>query len=128
LKIVTIILGQQSGYTKYPCFICEWDSRDREQHYIKRNWPAKKKLTPGDKNILKPHLVELSKIILPPLHIKLGLIKQFVKAIKILNSNAFQYLHSKFPKILEAKIKEGIFDGPQIRQKLSCGIKFLKEK
>jgi len=79
---------------------------------------SKKKLTPGDKNILKPHLVEPSKIILPPLHIKLGLIKQFVKAIKFLNSNAFQYLHSKFPKISEAKIKEGIFDGPQIRELL----------
>jgi len=22
LKILTIILGQQSGYTKYPCFLC----------------------------------------------------------------------------------------------------------
>jgi len=118
LKIVSIILGQQSGYTKYPCFICEWDSRDREQHYIKRNWPARKKLTPGDKNILKPYLVEPSKIILPPLHIKLGLIKQFVKAMKVLNSSAFQYLHSKFPKISEVKIKEGIFDDSQIRELL----------
>lgn len=28
LKILTILLGQQSGNTKYPCFLCLWDSRD----------------------------------------------------------------------------------------------------
>ncbi|CAH0552824.1 unnamed protein product [Brassicogethes aeneus] len=27
LKMVNFLLGQQSGYTKYPCFICLWDSR-----------------------------------------------------------------------------------------------------
>lgn len=117
-KIVTIILGQQSGFTKYPCFICEWDSRDREHHYVKKHWTVRKKLIPGDKNILLPQLVDSSKIILPPLHIKLGLIKQFVKAMKIQNSNAFIYLSTKFPKLSEAKIKEGMFDGPQIRQLL----------
>lgn len=37
LKMVTIILGQQSGFTKFPCFICLWDSRDRDQHYKKKN-------------------------------------------------------------------------------------------
>jgi len=29
LKVICMLLGQQSGYTKYPCFICLWDSRDR---------------------------------------------------------------------------------------------------
>ena len=28
LKIATLILGQQSGYTKNPCFLCLWDSRE----------------------------------------------------------------------------------------------------
>jgi len=37
LKIITIVLGQQSGFTKFPCFLCEWDSRSREQHYVKKN-------------------------------------------------------------------------------------------
>ena len=27
LKIVNILLGQQAGYVKYPCFLCLWDSR-----------------------------------------------------------------------------------------------------
>ena len=27
LKMVNFLLGQQSGFTKYPCFLCMWDSR-----------------------------------------------------------------------------------------------------
>ena len=36
LKIVTILLGQQSGFTKHPCFLCLWESRDRKNHYKKQ--------------------------------------------------------------------------------------------
>ena len=50
----------------------------------------------------------------PPLHIKLGLVKNFVKAMDK-TSHGFMYLRQKFPRISEAKIKEGIFVGPQIR-------------
>ena len=51
---------------------------------------------------------------MPPLHIKLGLFKQFVKSLDK-NSDAFQYLQNLFPKISEAKIKAGVFIGPQIK-------------
>ncbi|GBO36190.1 hypothetical protein AVEN_125739-1 [Araneus ventricosus] len=27
LKLLSMLLGQQAGHTKYPCFLCEWDSR-----------------------------------------------------------------------------------------------------
>ena len=50
-----------------------------------------------------------------PLHIKIGIVKNFVKAI-VRNGNAFGYLKSKFPKISEAKIKGRVFIGPQIRE------------
>ena len=30
LKMVSLLLGQQKGYTNYPCFLCMLDSRDRE--------------------------------------------------------------------------------------------------
>ena len=36
LKIVIILLGQQSGFTKNPCFLCLWDSRDRKNQYKKK--------------------------------------------------------------------------------------------
>ena len=56
-------------------------------------------------------------VFLPPLHIKLGLTKNFVKALKP-DGEEFGYLKQLFPKITDAEIKEGIFVGPQIRQVL----------
>ncbi|GBL57329.1 hypothetical protein AVEN_245787-1 [Araneus ventricosus] len=41
--------------------------------------------------------------------------KDFVKAMDC-GGSGFQYLRLKFPKASEAKIKESIFVGPQIRQ------------
>ena len=55
---------------------------------------------------------------MPPLHIKLGRVKQFVKALGQ-DSEAFQYLKNLFPKISESKGKAGIFVGPQIKQVLA---------
>ena len=31
-KVISMILGQQGGYTKFPCFLCEWDSRAKAKH------------------------------------------------------------------------------------------------
>jgi len=39
LKVIALLLGLQLGYTKFPCFLCEWDSRDKAYHYVKRIWP-----------------------------------------------------------------------------------------
>ena len=54
-------------------------------------------------------------VYLPPLHIKLGLIKNFVKAMDQ-NSAGFLYFTNTFPRISEAKVREGVFAGPQIRE------------
>lgn len=115
LKVVALLTGLQSGYTKYCCFLCEWDSRARDKHYKIKVWPPRDTIQVGVKNLTREPLVQKEKIYLPPLHIKLGLIKNFVKALDR-EGNAFKYLKDKFPRISEAKIKEGIFVGPQIRQ------------
>jgi hypothetical protein len=59
--------------------------------------------------------VDKSKIYLPPLHIKLALIKIFVKVMDK-ESKGFTYLRKKLPKISKANMKERIFFGPQIKQ------------
>ena len=58
---------------KFPCFLCLWDSRARTEHWIQKDWPVCSMLTPGSFNVLAPPLVERSKIVFPPLHIKLAL-------------------------------------------------------
>ena len=51
LKVIALLLGLQQGYTKFCCFLCEWDSRDRKNHFVKKQWP-KRNLIPGNKNII----------------------------------------------------------------------------
>ena len=36
LKVVSMLLGQQKGFTKFRCFICEWDRRARDLHWSKK--------------------------------------------------------------------------------------------
>jgi hypothetical protein len=33
LKVIGLRLGQQTGYTKFTCFLCKWDSRARDKHW-----------------------------------------------------------------------------------------------
>ena len=65
-------------------------------------------------NVENQPLVEPSKIVLQSMHLKLGLVKNFVKAMNQ-EEAAFTYLWEKFPRLSEAKLKEGIVIGPQIR-------------
>lgn len=115
LKIISLLLGQQGGYMKYPCFLCLWDSRADNMHYTKKVWPERTEFVPGSYSVKQEPLIDIKKILLPPLHIKLGLMKNFVKALDK-DGKAFKYLEDKFPDISEAKLKAGVFIGPQIRK------------
>lgn len=106
LKVLTILFGMQGGYTKYPCYLCEWDSR-APNRYDRKVWPSRESHRIGRKNILNDQLVKAEDVILPPLHLKLGYMKQFVKKLDV-NGDAFCHLKAVFPKLSEAKIKGGI--------------------
>lgn len=116
-KIISILTGVQDGYTKHMCYMCEWNSREKHLHYTDHVWPLRCNRTAGEKNIQYESLVPISKILMPPVHIKLGLIKNFVVAvIKSGNEAALNYLKGLFPRISNEKIKAGIFIGPDIRK------------
>ena len=68
---------------------------------------------PGEHSLKENPLIFMNKVLLPPLHIKLGLMKKFVKALHK-NGAAFQNLSTVFPGLSAAKFKEGFFVGPQI--------------
>ena len=114
LKMVNFLLEQQGGLIKYPCFLCFWDSRANEEHWVRKEWPPRNTIKPGEKNIVNNPLVDRQNIILPPLHIKLGLMKQFLKALDR-SGDCFGYIWSTFPGLSYEKKKAEIFDGPQIR-------------
>ena len=107
----------QGGYTKFPCFICLWDSQARDKHWIQREWPKRNSLIVGEANVINEPLIDRNKVIFPPLHIKLGLMKQFVKALNK-EGDCFKYLHASFPSLSDEKVKQGISDGPDIRKRM----------
>lgn len=103
----------QPGYTKFCCFLCEWDRKAKATHYVQKNGFRDHMLF-REKKANGP-LADRKKIFLPPLHIKLDLIKNLVKASNK-DREAFKHLKTKFPRISEATLNEGISVGPQIRE------------
>jgi hypothetical protein len=114
LKVVAVLLGLQQGYTKFCRFLCEWDSWAKTSHYKRRDWLSRQSLELGTKNVQHLLLVESCNILLPPLHIKIGLMKNFIKAMDQ-TGPAFRYLTKKLPGIGAAKMKVVVFIDPQIR-------------
>jgi len=55
LKVLCMLLGQQGGYNKYPCFSCLWDSRAKTKHWEQEQWPKKKNLHLERKTFLTNH-------------------------------------------------------------------------
>ena len=82
------------------CFLCLWTSRDDSNHFSKVQWEPRKALTAGRFNVMwHVPLADPKNFLLPPLHIKLGLLKCFVRAMDHQGSG-FKYLkercYSKF--------------------------------
>ncbi|GFT17074.1 uncharacterized protein TNCV_4738141 [Trichonephila clavipes] len=112
LKMVNFLLGQQGGCTKFPCFMCLWNSRDKH-HWSQKVRPVREELKVCTQNVMP--LVSRDHIILPPLYIKLSIIKRFVKALDK-RGECFNFLSRKLPGLSIEKLKAGIFDGQKIRQ------------
>ena len=60
-------------------------------HYSRKVWPARKSLEPGIMNVENQPPVEPSKILLPSMHLKLVLMKNFAKSMNQ-EEAAFTYL------------------------------------
>ena len=76
--------------------LCMWDSRDRENHWTQKELPKPDTLKVGMPNVIHEPIVSRDKIIFPPLHIKLVLMKQFVEALH-LDGECFQRILRTFP-------------------------------
>ena len=98
------------------CFLCLWNSRDDSNHFSKVHWEPREALTTGRFNVKCVPLADPKNVLLPPLHIKLGLMKCFVRAMDHQGSG-FKYSKEKFGSYKTvAKLTAGIFIGPEIRK------------
>ncbi|GFY79637.1 uncharacterized protein TNIN_112911 [Trichonephila inaurata madagascariensis] len=94
---------------------CVYGTVEIENRITYKNKWLSRNLKSGERNVPNNPLVNPNDILLLRLHIKLKLMKNFVKSINK-DGEAFQHLGSKFSRLSDAKIKEGIFMGPQIRK------------
>ena len=45
-KIVGLLMGIQPGYVQHGCYICQWQSRAKEQYTV-HEWPLRSESVPG---------------------------------------------------------------------------------
>ena len=111
-KVVAMICGMQTDYSSP---LCLWDCRKDSEHWTRKIWLAQTDSEIEKLNIVHEPLVPSEHSVLTPLHIKLGLVKNFVRAMKK-DRSGFLHLCSKFLTLNEARLREGIFVGPNIRK------------
>ena len=68
---------------------------------MKKDWPVRNAFSIGQKNVIREPIVDTEKIILPPLHVKLGLAKNLIKAVKK-DKLGFCYLKKILPELSKA--------------------------
>lgn len=117
LKVVNVLAGLQGGYTKHMCFLCDWDSRYKGLQYEKHDWKDRTEHTVGQKNVQQEALVKKEAVLLPPLHVKLGLVQSFVKTVAK-RPPVLDALKKIFPGLTKTTVKEG----EQPREKLKQGV------
>lgn len=132
------------GWPKYPCHICLFDSRHKTP-YDKFDWPQRKKYVVGENGIEAAPLVPPDRIIIPPLHVKLGLMRLFIIAALKTQPGLMKILKKIFNHKTELKIScgeclfvciyfknielivfhsQGVFDGPEIRKLINDDAEF----
>lgn len=125
-KLVQVIMGLKQGYCSFPCIFCFWNSRTNSiDESLRFDWISRESflVNPSNSQIAKP-LVPVDRIVMPSLHVKLGVFQHFVKFLsqrrgssgQVVSGNpaAISYLSKLFPHKTLAKIRDGCFNGSEI--------------
>jgi len=100
----------KGGFPNYFCFLCDWDSRYPGNQYTCTKW--KRRNAENEKALRlrnEPLIKQTRDILLPPLHIKLGIASKFVKTAAENSREVFECLKTIFPRLSDAKITAGKF-------------------
>lgn len=116
LKMVAILCGIKQAYSKQQCLLCKWEGRADDYHYD-YEWDARDQRVVGEFSIVFEPLIDAESVILPPLHIKLGLIKNYLVALYRRNPETLEFLIAFFKNQLSpAKVTAGGLNGKQCNQ------------
>lgn len=108
LKVTNILRGMKGGFPHLFCFKCDWDTRSKENHYTYEGWKARDEGLNKQLSMEAEPLVLIEDILLPPLHIKLGIVQKFISHILKTNDDAFHFLKNLFRKLSDSKVKQGM--------------------
>jgi len=96
-----------------------WDSKAYSTHYTKNDYEMRTEHHNVDElSVRHEPLVARDRIILPPLHVKLGIVKQFICYLfkKSPNCEGAKYLRQFFAGIVsDSHLVAGVLTGPEIR-------------
>ncbi|KAF2357257.1 hypothetical protein FHG87_011989 [Trinorchestia longiramus] len=73
-----ILMVFQDSFTKFPCHVCFWVSRDTMAHYHNRDSGHSEQSLVRKNNVNSEPMLDARKVLFPPLHLKLILMKQLV--------------------------------------------------
>lgn len=97
LKVIPCFLVNKVDIESSHVAFVSWRAVIRQVNIgSKKEWPKRQNLEPGTKNVFRNSLFYPKKLLLPLLHIKLDVMKQFVKAIPKY-VDWFKYLCKMFP-------------------------------
>lgn len=108
-KVINILQGivRNGDNPKYYCFLCDWDSRCRDQ-YQRRDWTTR---SPDNQHEFRlcntPIIQDATDILLPAQQIKLELTGPLIEAIVKDEYGTFDCLKTIFPNLSDDKIKSG---------------------
>ena len=100
-----------SGNIRHPCVFCLFYAQSNER-YTRTEWDKRDRAVIGEHSVVNEPLIDSDDIILPVLHLKLGLFKQFIKYLQ--NDAAKSVISDIFPRTSNMKVTAGIFTGPQV--------------
>lgn len=115
-KVISLLCGAKGGNASFPCFKCDWNSHDKENdQYTYQGYTNPNPEIASGKN--GGNRVPLDKVLMPPLHIKLGIVQKFLKLVFVTNDKAYRVLKDgMFKRRSENKVKGGTVNGPEIRK------------
>lgn len=79
-------------------------------HFVAAFQPVQERLRKdplATRNLIHNALIPAEHITLPSLHVKLGLVKNFMKRLRLTNTEAFEKFDKRFPRLSKAKKAEG---------------------
>ena len=110
--MLQLLMGLKvAGNIRNPCVFCLFHAQSNER-YTRLEWEKRDEFIVGQHSVENPPLILSKDIILPVLHLKLGIFKQFIKYLK--NDAAISIVGEMFPRTSTQKVTAGIFTGPQV--------------